>query len=128
MADKIMLFYTKNRMRWLLFLSKLAFICNLLFIPAFILQIKNFIGDIDLSSYIIIIGFVFAILFNPVTNLCYLLLFFLDKKKLSIIPDQNNCQPTDEPHSLSAIIFINNISHDKHDGPKQYTASKIERI
>lgn len=86
MADKIMLFYTKNRMRWLLFLSKLAFICNLIFIPAFILQIKNFIGDIDLSSYIIIIGFVFAILFNPVTNLCYLLLFFIDKKKLSLVP------------------------------------------
>ena len=73
-------------MRWLLFLSKLAFICNLLFIPAFILQIKNFIGDVDLSSYIIIIGFVFAILFNPVTNLCYLVLFFIDKKKLFIIP------------------------------------------
>jgi hypothetical protein len=73
-------------MRWLLFLSKLAFICKLLFIPAFILQIKNFIGDVDLSSYIIIIGFVFAILFNPVTNLCYLILFFSNKKKLSIIP------------------------------------------
>lgn len=86
MAGKIMLFYTKNRMRWLLFLSKLAFICNLLFIPAFILQIKNFIGDTDLSSYIIIIGFLLAILFNPLVNLCYLVLFFFNKKKLSIIP------------------------------------------
>jgi hypothetical protein len=73
-------------MRWLLFLSKLAFICNLLFIPAFILQIKNFIGDIDLSSYIIIIGFVFAILFNPVTNLCYLVLFFIDKRSFLLYP------------------------------------------
>ena len=73
-------------MRWLLFLSKLAFICNLLFIPAFILQIKNFIADTNLSSYIIIIGFVLAILFNPVTNLCYLVLFFINKKILSIIP------------------------------------------
>jgi len=73
-------------MRWLLFLSKLAFICNLLFIPAFILQIKNFTGDPDLSAYIIIIGFVFAILFNPVTNLCYLILFFTNKKMLSIVP------------------------------------------
>src|SRR5215203_2205543 len=78
--------HEKSRMRWLLFLSKLAFICNLLFIPAFILQIKNFIGDIDLSSYIIIIGFLFAILFNPLTNLCYLVLFFIDKKKLLIVP------------------------------------------
>ena len=73
-------------MRWLLFLSKLAFICNLLFIPAFILQIKNFIGDSDLSSYIIIIGFVFAILFNPLVNLCYLVIFFINKTRLSIVP------------------------------------------
>ena len=73
-------------MRWLLFLSKLAFICNLLFIPAFVLQIKNFSIDPDLSSYIIIIGFVFAILFNPVVNLSYLALFFLNKNALSKIP------------------------------------------
>ena len=73
-------------MRWLLFLSKLAFICNLLFIPAFVLQLKNFIADKDLSSYIMIIGFVFAILFNPVTNLCYLVLFFLNKKLLAMVP------------------------------------------
>lgn len=73
-------------MRWLLFLSKLAFICNLLFIPAFILQIRNFIGDTDLSSYIIIIGFVFAILFNPLVNLCYLVIFFINKTRLSIVP------------------------------------------
>jgi hypothetical protein len=86
MAGKIMLFYTKNPMRWLLFLSKLAFICNILFIPAFILQIKNFIGDSDASSYIIIIGFVFAILFNPLTNLCYLVLFFINKKTLLVVP------------------------------------------
>ena len=73
-------------MRWLLFLSKLAFICNLLFIPAFILQIRNFIPNQDLASYIIIIGFVFAILFNPITNLAYLILFFINKKSLAIIP------------------------------------------
>jgi len=73
-------------MRWLLFLSKLAFICNLLFIPAFILQIKNFIADQTVSSYVIIIGFVFSFLFNPVTNLCYAVLFFTRRKKLAIVP------------------------------------------
>jgi len=73
-------------MRWLLFLSRLAFICNLIFIPAFILQIENFISDPDLSSYIIIIGFVFAVLFNPLANLCYLVLFFANRKSLSIVP------------------------------------------
>lgn len=73
-------------MRWLLFLSKLAFVCNLLFIPAFVLQVRNFIPNQDLASYIIIIGFVFAILFNPITNLCYLILFFINKKSLTIIP------------------------------------------
>ena len=73
-------------MRWLLFLSKLAFICNLIFIPAFILQIRNFVTDQTVSSYIIIIGFVFAFLFNPLTNICYGVLFFVNKKKLNIVP------------------------------------------
>ena len=73
-------------MRWLLFLSKVAFVCNLLFIPAFVLQVKNFISDQDISSYIIIIGFVFAILFNPLANLCYLVFYFTNKKILSIVP------------------------------------------
>lgn len=73
-------------MRWLLFLSRVAFICNLIFIPAFVLQIKNFISDPELASYIIIIGFVFAILFNPLVNLCYILLFFINRKSLASIP------------------------------------------
>ena len=73
-------------MRWLLFLSKLAFVCNLLFIPAFVLQMKNFLLDQVVASYIIIIGFVFAILFNPITNLCYVVAFFSNKKILSLIP------------------------------------------
>jgi hypothetical protein len=73
-------------MRWLLFLSKLAFICNLIFVPAFVLQIKDFISDQNVSSYVIIIGFAFAFLFNPVTNFCYLLLFFVNRKKLLIVP------------------------------------------
>ena len=73
-------------MRWLLFLSKLAFICNLIFVPAFILQIKDFIHNQNLSSYIIIIGFVLAFLFNPISNFCYLFFFFVNKKKLSIVP------------------------------------------
>lgn len=75
-----------SSMRWLLFLSKLAFICNLLFIPAFILQIRNFIPDQNFSSYIIIIGFVFSILFNPMTNLCYIVTYFINKKLLATIP------------------------------------------
>ena len=73
-------------MRWLLFLSRLAFICNLIFIPAFILQIRNFISDPELSSYIIIIGFVLSMLFNPIVNLCYLALYFIKRKSLSVIP------------------------------------------
>jgi hypothetical protein len=73
-------------MRWLLFLSRLALICNLIFIPAFVLQIRNFISDAVFSSYVIIIGFVLAFLFNPVTNLCYLVLFFINKKALAIVP------------------------------------------
>jgi hypothetical protein len=42
--------------------------------------------DPVVASYVIIIGFMFAILFNPITNLCYIVAFFTNKKILTIIP------------------------------------------
>ena len=54
-----MLFYTKNpRCAGFYFCQNWLSFATLLFIPAFILQIRNFIADHELSSYIIIIGFV----------------------------------------------------------------------
>jgi len=73
-------------MRWLLFLSKLAFICNLAFLVSFIFRATTWLNNHDIKSYIIIIGWVLSAVFNPVVVFIYLLLFWIRKKKLAIVP------------------------------------------
>ncbi len=68
-------------MRWLLFLSRLAFICGLFFILSFTLLIKNWLNSPELESTIITIGYVMGMIVLPVTVLCYLGVF-IGKKKL----------------------------------------------
>ena len=59
-------------MRWLLFLSRLAFICGFCFLIAFSFQVFNKTNNDAISSTIIIIGFVIGLIVVPVTLLCYL--------------------------------------------------------
>ena len=73
-------------MRWLLSLSRLAFICNLFFLLAFSIQISNWIKDEQLVSTIVVIGYVMGFLLNPVTNICYLFTVIIARKKLTIVP------------------------------------------
>ena len=73
-------------MRWLLFLSRLAFICNIFFLLAFSIQISSWIKDQDITDYVITIGFVMAFIINPAVNLCYLFTSIIAKKKLAIVP------------------------------------------
>ena len=73
-------------MRWLLFLSRVAFICNILFLVSFSLRIYDWLGIEEIVSTIVIIGWVLSIIFNPVVNLCYLVIFWLKRQSLSIIP------------------------------------------
>lgn len=59
-------------MRWLLFLSRVAFICNLFFLLTVLLQWRNLIGDERVASTVVIIGYLFAVfIFNPIVNLSY---------------------------------------------------------
>ncbi|MBI1344187.1 MAG: hypothetical protein GC171_14775 [Terrimonas sp.] len=73
-------------MRWLLFLSRLAFICNIFFLLSFSLKLHDWIGQEALTSTIIILGFVLSILFNPATVFSYLFVFIFNRKKLELIP------------------------------------------
>ena len=73
-------------MRWLLFLSRVAFICNLLFLLSFSLKIYDWIKDEDIGSTIIITGYVLSFIFNPIVNLSYLIIFWVKRKNLFIIP------------------------------------------
>jgi len=71
-------------MRWLLFLSRLAFICGICFLLSLSLKIWNWTSDEAISSTIIIIGFVIGLLVVPATLICYLVV--LVKKKALPVP------------------------------------------
>lgn len=66
-------------MRWLLFLSRLALICNIFFLLSFSLHFYNWAQDENLSSTVIIIGYFLAALINPVTVLSYLVIALMGR-------------------------------------------------
>ncbi len=73
-------------MRWLLVLSRIAFICNICFLIAFSLQLTKWISNEQITSTIVLIGYVMGFLLNPFVNLAYAVTAILPGKKLSIIP------------------------------------------
>ena len=73
-------------MRWLLFLSKLAFICGLFFVLSFTLLIKKWVNNPELESTIITIGYVMGMIILPVTIICYLAVLIIKKKLKEYVP------------------------------------------
>jgi hypothetical protein len=75
-----------NLMRWLLFLSRLAFICGLFFILAISLFVYKWTKDEDIAGTIITIGVFMGLVIVPVTNLCYLAVFIIRQKMKVYVP------------------------------------------
>jgi hypothetical protein len=73
-------------MRWLLFLSRVAFITNVFFLLALSLQLSDWLKNEDLAGTIAIMGYVLVALFNPLVNVFYLALFVIRKKFWHIVP------------------------------------------
>jgi hypothetical protein len=73
-------------MRWLLSLSRLAFICNLFFLLAFSLQLSDWIKNEQIVSTIVLIGYVMGFILNPVANFSYLVFGIFSRKSLKAIP------------------------------------------
>ena len=73
-------------MRWLLFLSRLSFICCVCFFIAFTIQLSNWIKNEDAISLMVLIGYVMGFLINPITIICYLIVFIRSRAKLKLIP------------------------------------------
>jgi hypothetical protein len=73
-------------MRWLLTLSRLAFICNLFFLIAFSLQLINWIKSEQITSTVVLIGYVMGFILNPLANFSYLVLGILSRKSLKTVP------------------------------------------
>lgn len=68
------------RMQKLLFLSRLAFICNIFFLLAVSIQQSNWISNPDISSLVATLGYFMALVINPLVNLLYLFLLILKKR------------------------------------------------
>ena len=73
-------------MRWLLFLSRLAFISNVFFLLAVSLQITNWVKNEDIYGTIAIIGYFMVAILNPLANMFYLALFVIRKKFWQVVP------------------------------------------
>ena len=72
-------------MRVLLFLQRLTFICNILFLVCLaVVYTFNFIDNHTAESYIIILGIFFSFLLGIVVNVWELLLLF--NRQVSIVP------------------------------------------
>jgi hypothetical protein len=73
-------------MRWLLFLSRLAFICGFCFLLSLSLLMKEWTKDQDTAGTIITIGTFMGILIVPSTLICYLVVIILKKNLTAIVP------------------------------------------
>ena|SRR2546421_2748960 len=74
-------------MRWVLFLSRVALICNVFFLLTVLLHYRNYIEDQVTVSTVIIIGYVMAVfIFNPIVNIYYLIILARKKKLFQIVP------------------------------------------
>jgi hypothetical protein len=73
-------------MRWLLFLSRLAFVCGLFFLLTLLQLMTGWIKDGNLESTVITIGFFIGMIVVPITLLCYFILWIAGKKPASVVP------------------------------------------
>ena len=70
-------------MRWLLFLSRLAFICGIFTALSLSLQMKDWLHDETTVSTIVTIGYFMGMILLPLTILCYGLVYLV-KHKLNV--------------------------------------------
>ena len=73
-------------MRWLLFLSRLAFICGVFFLLSVSLLMQEWISDENLKSTIIAIGYFMGMIIIPIVNLCYFIVFLIKRKIRKFVP------------------------------------------
>jgi len=73
-------------MRWLLFLSRLAFICGVCFLLSVSLLMQEWISDVNLKSMFITIGYFMGMIVIPVVNLCYLAVLLVKGRLVDFVP------------------------------------------
>jgi hypothetical protein len=73
-------------MRWLLFLSRLAFICGFAFLLSIAALFSKWLANQELIATIVIIGYIIGIIVLPVALLSYLVLWIAGKRPIQYVP------------------------------------------
>ncbi|MFV0606807.1 MAG: hypothetical protein ACK5NK_13305 [Niabella sp.] len=73
-------------MRWLLFLSRVAFLGGIMLILAFSLLLYSWNHEEAISSSIIMAGYVLGFVLIPVVNIIYLLLIISGRRPTRFVP------------------------------------------
>jgi hypothetical protein len=73
-------------MRWLLFLSRLAFICGFFLLISISIRIYDWTHDQVTISTIVIIGYAMGFILIPVVNLCYLGVLIVKRRLAIFVP------------------------------------------
>lgn len=67
-------------MRWFLFFSRVALVCNIFFLLSASLQVYDWAAGSNFNGTIIIIGYFLALILNPLINLTALFILLFRKK------------------------------------------------
>ena len=74
-------------MRWLPFLSRVAFVCNLAFLLGVLLQWQPFVPNGSLLSTVVIIGYFLApFVFSPLVNALYAVVLLRKRPVAALVP------------------------------------------
>ncbi|HEX6192191.1 MAG TPA: hypothetical protein VFZ42_07495 [Chitinophagaceae bacterium] len=73
-------------MRWLLFLSRLAFICGICILLSLSILIWDWTNDQVIASTVIVIGFFMGMVIIPVTLISYLVMVLIKRQLLVYVP------------------------------------------
>lgn len=72
-------------MPWLRFLSRLAFVCNMVFLLAVAIRFKDFVQDPTSISIVGIIGYFLVFIFSPLVNICYLVVLIVKRRLFAYV-------------------------------------------
>ena len=73
-------------MRFILFIARVAFICNICSLFTIIILFKDQVGNNAALSSVIIAGYVLAMIFNPLSNLLTLILLLFRRDLFQRLP------------------------------------------
>lgn len=73
-------------MRWLLFLSRVAFLAGIFVLLSFSVLIWDWTGQESISSSIIFAGYTLGLVIIPLTCLIYLLVLMIKRKLAEYVP------------------------------------------